>query len=195
MYVSVPKLIPLLRRPLIFRWFLNLWPLLLLFRLVATLLILILLWPLLLLFVSLLTTLLLTCLSGRLVACRLLPVVSLLLSLPLLPFLLLLLLRFLSAFSKACKLICPTSSTISGSTSFGFDEVTSTGSSSSGNTPCWFSDFIFCTLSIVSGYCLLLSGNVYHIRFLKISFLIRNAFPFATCNVSQLSGKCCNASK
>jgi hypothetical protein len=35
----------------------------------------------------------------------------------------------------------------------------------------------FLTLSMVNGYCLLLSGNMYHMRFLKISFLMRVAVP------------------
>ena len=50
---------------------------------------------------------------------------------------------FLSAFSSVCKLICPTTSTNSGSTSFGFDEVTSTASNSSGIIPCWIQRFYF----------------------------------------------------
>ena len=102
---------------------------------------------------------------------------------------------FFSFLSRLFRLICPTRSTNPCSSSFGFPVVTSTGSNPSGIIFCAFNCFIFLTLSMVSGNCLLLSGRTYHIRFLNISFLISNAFPLATCRLSALSGKPCKASK
>jgi hypothetical protein len=76
---------------------------------------------------------------------RLLP----LLLLPLIPCFLLFL---LISFSRLFRVMWPTTSTNSGSTSLGLLVVTSTASSSSGIIFCWFSDRIFFTLSIVNGY-------------------------------------------
>ena len=86
---------------------------------------------------------------------------------------------FRSALSRVFRLNCPVRSTLINS-SFGFPVLTSTAPRSSGTIFCWLSFFICFTLSIKSGYCLLLSGNTYHIRFLKISFFISRAVPFAT---------------